>query len=125
MLNTSRLMGFLATTKPSDAKRFYQETLGLTLLEDSPFAFVFDANGTQLRVQKVQSVSVPGYTVLGWQVENIQALALQLNEKGVAFERYDGLPQDELGVWSTPDGSRVAWFKDPEGNTLSLTEFAP
>jgi len=123
MLNKSKLICFAATTKPAEAKAFYGDTLGLSLVEESPFAFVFDANGTMLRVQKVRELSPAGYTTLGWEVADIRSTIQRLSEKGVRFERYDGVPQDELGIWTTPDGSKVAWFKDPDGNLLSLTEF--
>ena len=122
MLSTAKLVGFVATAKPAEAKHFYQIVLGLTLIEDGPYALVFDANGTTVRVQKVQKVSVAGYTALGWKVSDIRAAMQHLSEQGVVFERYEGLPQDPAGIWRTPDGSSVAWFRDPDGNTLSLTE---
>ena len=125
MMNTSALVGFVATAKPAEAKRFYQSVLGLTLLEDGPHAFVFDSNGTPLRVQKVQTVSAPNYTALGWNVSDINGLVQDLSARGVVFERYPGLSQDPAGIWRTRDGSGVAWFRDPHGNTLSLTERAP
>jgi len=123
MLNTSKLIGFAATTNSERAKQFYRDTLGLRLVEDSPFALVFDANGTMLRVQKVEGLSAARHTVLGWEVDDIVATIKQLAKKGVRFERYDALAQDKLGTWTSPNGSRVAWFKDPDGNILSLTEF--
>jgi catechol 2,3-dioxygenase-like lactoylglutathione lyase family enzyme len=123
MLNRSKLIGFAATTNPERAREFYGETLGLPLVEESPFALVFDAAGTMLRIQKVESLSPARHTTLGWEVEDIGATIHQLTENGVRFERFPGLPQDDLGIWTTPDGSQVAWFKDPDGNTLSLTEF--
>ena len=122
MLTTSKVVCFAATARPEESRRFYQGLLGLSLVDDGPFALVFDANGTELRVQKVQAVSPPPYTVLGWQVRDIEATARQLSERGIPLERYDGLLQDALGIWSTPDGSRVAWFRDPDGHTLSLTQ---
>ena len=124
MLTTSKPICFAATTKPLQAKEFYRDTLGLKLVEDSPFALVFDANGTMLRVQKVREVVPAGYTILGWEVDDIGTTVGGLSKEGVRFERYDGLPQDEKGIWTAPDGSRVAWFKDLDGNTLSLTQFA-
>lgn len=123
ILNKSKLICFAATTKPAETKAFYGDTLGLSLVDDGPFALVFDANGTMLRVQKVRQLSPAAYTTLGWEVGDIRSTIKQLNKKGVRFQRYDGVPQDELGVWTTPEGSKVAWFKDPEGNILSLTEF--
>jgi catechol 2,3-dioxygenase-like lactoylglutathione lyase family enzyme len=122
VLTESKLVCFVATARPAEAKRFYQGVLGLSIIEDSSLALVFDAHGTELRVQKVQAVSPPPYTALGWQVADIEGMARRLGERGVRLERFGGLLQDELGIWSTPDGSRVAWFRDPDGNTLSLTQ---
>ena len=84
---------------------------------------VFDANGTMLRVQKVQELLPARHAVLGWDVRDIRAEIEALTKKGVRFERFDGLPQDELGIWTSPAGGKIAWFKDPDGNTLSLTQF--
>jgi catechol 2,3-dioxygenase-like lactoylglutathione lyase family enzyme len=123
MLNKSKLIGFVATANPAKAKAFYADTLGLTLVEDAPFALVFDANGTMLRIEKVQELSPAGYTMTGWDVSDIRATIQQLVKKDVRFERYDFLTQDELGIWTSPAGAQVAWFKDPDGNILSLTEF--
>jgi catechol 2,3-dioxygenase-like lactoylglutathione lyase family enzyme len=123
MLNKSKLICFAATTKPAEARAFYGETLELSLVEESPFAFVFNANGTMLRVQRVREIPKAQFTTLGWEVGDIRSTIQQLNKKGIRFERYDHVPQDELGIWITPDGSKVAWFKDPDGNILSLTEF--
>ena len=91
-------------------------------MEDTPFALVFDAHGTMLRVQKVQTFTPSGHTVLGWHVGDIHETVEQLLKRGIVFERYPGLPQDEQGIWTTPDGNLIAWFTDPDGNTLSLTE---
>jgi catechol 2,3-dioxygenase-like lactoylglutathione lyase family enzyme len=123
MLTKSKPICFAATTKPAEAKAFYGDTLGLSLVDDGPFALVFNANGTMLRVQKVREIPLAAYTTLGWEVGDIRSTIQRLCKQGVRFERYDGLPQDELGLWTTPDGSKVAWFKDPDGNILSLTEF--
>jgi hypothetical protein len=87
------------------------------------FACVLDANGTMLRVTAVPGVSPAGYTVLGWRVTDIAATVLALTARGVVFRRYDGMDQDEQGIWTTPGGDKVAWFADPDGNTLSLTQF--
>src|SRR3954453_18560866 len=122
MLKSPTIVCFVATTKPAAAKKFYRDVLGLSLLEESPFAIVFDANGTTLRVQKVEKISPPPYTALGWQVDNMQAAIKRLNKRGLVFEHYPGVDQDELGIWSAPSGALVAWFKDPDGNILSLTQ---
>ena len=123
MLSQSKIVAFVATSKPESAKSFYEQTLGLRLIADDPFAIVFDANGITLRVQKVQAHTPPGYTVLGWDVADIHSEIKELTEREVRFERYEGLEQDESGVWTSPSGAKVAWFKDPDGNVLSLTQF--
>src|SRR5438876_10884459 len=95
MLKAAKPVCFVATAKAAAAKKFYRDVLGLSLVEDSPFAIVFDANGTTLRVQKVQAVSPAQYTVLGWEVDDIHAAVERLHKKGVRFEFYDGMSQDE------------------------------
>ncbi len=123
MLNSSKIISFVATKNPARARKFYGRTLGLKLISDDPFALVFDAAGTMLRVQKVGDLTPATHTVLGWKVRSIRAVIAKLAKQGVRFERYEGLLQDEQGVWTTPSGAKVAWFKDPDGNTLSLTQF--
>ena len=123
MLNQSKVVAFVATSRPDEAKSFYQETLGLRLLTEDAFAIVFDANGVMLRVQKVQEHTPPPYTVLGWDVSDIHASVKELSSRDVECERYEWLEQDESGVWTAPSGAKIAWFKDPDGNTLSLTQF--
>jgi len=122
MLSTSRVVGFIGTVNPVEAKRFYEHSLGLELLEESPYALVFSSGDTTVRIQKVQELVTPPYTSLGWDVSDIATTVQQLTSRGVEFQRFDGLPQDDAGIWLTPDGSQVAWFRDPDGNTLSLTE---
>ena|ERR1700754_592026 len=122
-MRESKIISFVATQNAARAMEFYAGTLGLTLISDDPFALVFDANGTMLRVQKVHELVPAKHTVLGWEVADISAKTKELMKQGVRFERYDGLPQDEAGIWTTPSGAKVAWFKDPDGNTLSLTQF--
>jgi len=116
-------MTFVATRNAKKARKFYEETLGLRFIADESYALVFDLNGIMLRIQKVDDVTPAQYTVLGWSVRDIDAAVEILRERGVCFEQYPGMGQDELGVWSSPGGARVAWFRDPDGNTLSLTEF--
>ena len=116
------LVAFVATADPVQAQRFYEGALGLPLISDDPFALIFDAHGTLLRVQKVDSVAAAPYTVLGSSTRDIEADVEALSAKGVAFERYEGMEQDANGIWNAPDGARVAWFKDPDGNLLSLSE---
>jgi len=123
MLSDSKLVGFVGVRDPERAKAFYRDTLGLKLvLEELPFALVFDCQGTMLRVTIVREVAAAPYTVLGWEVTDITAMASQLAAGGVKFQRYPGLPQDELGIWTAPGGARVAWFQDPDGNLLSISQ---
>jgi catechol 2,3-dioxygenase-like lactoylglutathione lyase family enzyme len=121
-LGAAKVVCFTATQSADRAKTFYRDTLGLELIEDTPFALVFDANGTTLRVQKVDAVVPAPYTVVGWEVDDIRAVARALLEKGVRLRRYQGMDHDADGIWLSPSGARVAWFEDPDGNTLSLTQ---
>ena len=124
MLERSDVVAFAATTDLRRARTFYEQTLGLTLVHQNDFACVFDANGTMLRVTAVSEVSRADYTVLGWRVVDIEATVRGLTANGVSFNRYEGVDQDETGIWTTPGGDKVAWFTDPDGNTLSLTQFS-
>lgn len=124
MLEHATLVAFAATTRPDDARAFYAETLGLEMIEDSPFALVFNANGTTLRIQKVQELVPAGHTAVGWDVADMVATIRALAARGVTCEQFQPLPQDEHGVWTAPDGTKVAWFRDPDGNLLSLAESA-
>src|SRR5438067_10244738 len=107
-LSDQSIIGFVGTSDPDQARKFYGDTLGLPLVsEQMPFALVYDAHGTMLRVTIVKKVNVAGYTVLGWKVPNITAAAKALAAAGVRFERYPGMQQDHLGIWSPPGGSKV------------------
>jgi predicted enzyme related to lactoylglutathione lyase len=123
MLDTADLIAFAATTDLDRARVFYEQVLGLPVTEQTDLACVFDANGTMLRVTAVPEVARAGYTVLGWRVADIAAAARELSARGVTFLRFDGMDQDADGVWTSPGGGRIAWFADPDGNTLSLTQF--
>jgi catechol 2,3-dioxygenase-like lactoylglutathione lyase family enzyme len=123
-LKSAPIVAFVATSKPADAKKFYAKTLGLRLVSEDGFALAFDAAGTTLRVAIVRELRPAPYTVLGWTVPDIKRAVRALAERGITFQRYDDfLDQDEHAVWSAPSGAKVAWFQDPDGNTLSLTEF--
>jgi len=124
MLESSAVVAFVGSADLPQARVFYEQVLGLRMIEQNDFACVFDANGTMLRVTAVAEVARARYTVLGWRVSDIAAMVRGLGGKGVAFLRYDGMDQDESGVWTTPGGDQVAWFADPDGNVLSLTQFA-
>ena len=123
MLDAADLIAFAATTDLDRARVFYEQVLGLTVTEQTDLACVFDANGTILRVTAVPEVARALYTVLGWRVADITAAARELSARGVRFLRFDGMDQDADGVWTSPGGGRIAWFADPDGNTLSLTQF--
>ena len=123
MLGPADLIAFVGTTDLDRAASFYAGTLGLTLVDRNDFACVFDVNGTMLRVTAVPSLVPAGYTVLGWRVPDIAAAIHSLSVAGVQFTRYDGMGQDDDGVWTTPGGDKIAWFTDPDGNVLSLTQF--
>ena len=125
ILGGGKLVAFAPTTDPEKARAFYQSTLGLRLVsDDKPFALVFDANGTMLRVTTVPEHHPAPFTVLGWEVESIESTVEQLTSAGVAFQRYPGLnDKDPYAIWTSPSGARIAWFNDPDKNVLSLTQF--
>ena len=122
-LRTSDLVAFVATANLAVARTFYEKALGLKVTGASPIAVTFDANGTTLRIVAVAKVVVAPYTAIGWSVSDIAQTIRELIGRGVKFENFEGVDQDELGVWKAPGGAQVAWFKDPDGNTLSLTQF--
>jgi len=123
MLESYDLVAFVGAADLDRARAFYEGVLGLPVTERTDFACVFDSGGTMLRVTAVPAVAQPGYTVLGWRVPDITAVVRELTGRGVTVLRFDGMQQDEDGIWTTPGGDRVAWFADPDGNTLSLTQF--
>lgn len=122
MAALKKVVTFVATKNPQQAKLFYGEKLGLKFMTDDGFALVFDIDGIMLRIARVKDFEPAAYTVLGWEVTAIEEKVSQLSAKGVSFERFPGMPQDERGIWSAPGGAKVAWFKDPDGNILSLSE---
>ncbi len=121
-LAEAQLVAFVGTTRPSEAKRFFAETLGLRLVAEDAFALVFDGLGVSLRVTPVAQLTPRPFTVLGWQVPDIATSVQTLAARGVAVERFEGIEQDAHGVWHAPSGAAVAWFKDPDGNLLSLSQ---
>jgi catechol 2,3-dioxygenase-like lactoylglutathione lyase family enzyme len=125
ILGSSKLVAFVPTTDPVKARAFYEDLLGLRLVADEkPFALVFDANGTMLRVTTVAEHQPAPFTVLGWEVDDIESTVKRLSAPGVEFQRYPGLnDSNPLGIWTAPSGARIAWFHDPDNNVLSLTQF--
>src|SRR5450755_1660119 len=124
MLGSEKLAAFVGTKDAARAKAFYRDTLGLRLVSEDKFAVIFDANGTTLRVTPVRELAGAQYTVLGWEVSDIVATANALLQAGVKLERYDwpGFQQDELGITTAPGGTKLGWFKDPDGNILSIAQ---
>jgi catechol 2,3-dioxygenase-like lactoylglutathione lyase family enzyme len=122
MLNSAKLVAFAPTTDFDKARSFYEGVLGLKFVALDGFALVMDANGTRIRIAKVGKFTPAQFTILGWDVQRIDDVVSDLEKKGVKFERFPGLEQDKLGVWTAPGGARVAWFKDPDGNILSISE---
>ena len=122
MLGSYKLMAFVGVRDAARAKAFYRDTLGLKLLSEDRFALAFDVQGVMLRVTPVQDVAPHPYTALGWEVPDIVATAKALEAGGVPLTRYDGFVQDEHGIWTAPGGAKVAWFKDPDGNVLSISQ---
>jgi catechol 2,3-dioxygenase-like lactoylglutathione lyase family enzyme len=122
VLNSAELVAFVATSDPSAAQAFYGEVLGFPLVTRSEFASVFDCKGTTLRVTVVDAVVPAPYTVLGWSVDDISDTVQTMKERGITFLRFEGMEQDALAIWHSPSGAQVAWFKDPEGNILSITQ---
>ncbi len=119
-----RVVTFLLTARPEAALAFYRDTLELRFLRDDGFALVFDLDGAMLRIAKVPQHSPAPGTVLGWESDDIAADVAALAAKGVRFESYEGMGQDAAGICTFPGGDRVAWFKDPDGNVLSLSQHA-
>jgi catechol 2,3-dioxygenase-like lactoylglutathione lyase family enzyme len=123
MLGKKEIVAFVPTRNAVKSKAFYESTLGLRFISDDKFAMVFDANGTMIRIASVPKYEPAQFTILGWQVTGIEKIVTALRAKGVKFEIFDGLGQDELGIWAAPGGAaKVAWFKDPDGNILSVSE---
>lgn len=122
MLNDQKLKGFIPTIDAERSKAFYKDILGLKLVSEDDFGIEFDANGAALRIAKVPEFTPYPFTSLGWVVEDVAAEIIKLNEKGVVFERFGYFEQDDLGIWVAPGGTEVAWFKDPDGNLLSLND---
>jgi len=127
MLAVLPIIGFIPTRDADRARAFYEETLGLTFISDDGFALVFRTATNMIRIARAGDFTPAPYTILGWQSEDLVPLVTDLTARGLTFERYPFLPADQidnLGIWNTPTGDKVAWFKDPDGNTLSLSQHA-
>ena len=122
MLNDCAVMGFIPTKNATRARAFYVDLLGLTFVSEDPFATEIEANGTRIRIVTAPDFTPLPMTLLGWRVADITATAQELTAKGIVFERYGWFEQDAHGIWTAPGGTRVAWFRDPDGNTLSISQ---
>jgi catechol 2,3-dioxygenase-like lactoylglutathione lyase family enzyme len=122
VIASARLTAFVASTDLDRSAAFYVDTLGLSAREQTPFALVLDGLGANLRVTAVLEKAATEYTVLGWDVDDLNAAVDDLRGRGITFTRYDGMDQDTHDAWTAPSGTRVAWFRDPDGNTLSLQQ---
>jgi catechol 2,3-dioxygenase-like lactoylglutathione lyase family enzyme len=124
MLASSRLQTIVWTSRISEAEKFYGGALGLPLRGRSHGALIYDVGGSDLRVSPVPATQPSAHTVLGFAVADLSAAVQSLTERGVAFERFDGFAHDAAGVLTTPDGAQVIWFRDPDGNLLSVVQYA-
>ena len=121
MLGSTNIVAFVPTKDAAKARAFYEGVLGLRFVKDDGFALVLDANGIMVRVAKAEFTPAP-FTILGWQVTEIDRVVKGLQQKGIKFERFGFLEQDDLRIWTAPTGDKVAWFKDPDGNVLSVSQ---
>lgn len=122
MVAASKLIAFIPTQNADSALSFYRDVLGLRFLSDDSFAIVMESNGNTVRLVRLEKFTTASYTILGWQVEDIEKTVKELTAKGLAFQRYSFLEQSEDGIWTSPSGAKVAWFQDPDGNTLSFSQ---
>lgn len=122
MLNTAKIVAFVPIRDSQKSRPFYESVLGLRFVSDDPFALVMESNGIMVRLAKTPNFTPAGFTVMGWEVSNIEEEVAALQKKGVAFEKFPGLKEEESGIWAAPGGAKVAWFKDPDGNILSLSQ---
>jgi len=122
MFSSTNIVAFVPTKDAAKARAFYEGLLGLRFLKDDGFAMVLDANGIKVRVAKVPQFTPAQFTILGWEVADMEKTAAALADKGVRCEKFGFFKQDDLGIWTAPTGDKVAWFKDPDGNILSISQ---
>jgi catechol 2,3-dioxygenase-like lactoylglutathione lyase family enzyme len=122
MLASSKMIGFVPTKDSTKARTFYEAKLGFQFVSDDMFALVVRAGETMIRIAKAKDFIPAPYTVLGWEVSNIEDVVAWLTNRGVAFEKYPFIQDGERGIWTAPTGDKVAWFKDPDGNVLSVSQ---
>lgn len=122
MLASSKIIGFVPTKDSAKARSFYEGKLGFRFVSDDMFALVMNAGENMIRIAKAKDFTPAPYTVLGWEVSNIEEVVVWLTERGVSFEKYPFIQDAKLGIWTAPTGDKVAWFKDPDGNVLSISQ---
>jgi len=122
LLGSTNIVAFVPITNGVKARAFYEGLLGLRCVKEDEFAVIFDANGIRLRAVKMKELTPAHFTILGWEVKQIDKVVTSLRDRGVQFEVFGFFKQDELGIWTAPGGDKVAWFKDPDGNILSVSE---
>ncbi len=122
MLASAAITALVGTIKPDAAKAFYQDALGLKFIADDTYAMIFEAKNARVRVSRVPAVAPAQYAVLAFTVDDIEKMVDGLTAKGVVFARYPFFVQDAKGIWSAPDGTKVAWFHDPDLNLLSVVQ---
>lgn len=122
MLGSANIVAFVPIKDGDKARAFYEGVLGLRFVKDDGFAVVFEANGIMVRAAKLKEFTPAQFTVLGWQVSDLENAVRALEKRGVKFEIFGFFKQDELGIWTAPTGDKVAWFKDPDGNILSVSQ---
>ncbi len=122
MLGSNNIIAFVPISDGAKAREFYEGKLGLRFVNEDGFAVVFESNGIRLRAVKMKEVNPSHFTILGWEVKPIEKTITSLRDRGVHFEIFGFFKQDELGIWIAPTGDKVAWFKDPDGNILSISE---
>lgn len=125
MLGSTNIIAFVPIKDSQKSRAFYEGVLGLRFVKDDGFALVLDANGIMVRAVKMKDFTPAQFTVLGWEVPDIENVVRELGKKGTHFEIFGFFKQDDLGIWTAPGGDKVAWFKDPDGNTLSVSQHAP
>jgi hypothetical protein len=122
VVTLGKLIGFVPTRNGDGVREFYEGKLGLSFITDDKFALVFQSGDTMIRVARVNDFTPTRFTILGWETTEIEQDVRDLTARGVVFERYGFVQQDELGIWISPSNAKVAWFKDPYGNTLSISQ---
>jgi len=122
MFEAATMIGFILTRDYKKAREFYEGVLGCTFVSHDQFALVVKAGKNSIRIVQMAAFTPLQSTVLGWEVQGIEAVMDRLRERGVAFEKYPFVQDKERGIWTTPNGDKVAWFKDPDGNVLGVSE---